>query len=162
MKFTIECSEEELNTFLNQVNSAEAEFCKSDVEIYKQLYNQLSNPTAYEPDEIYYYGREEEEEESVGNLLKKRLEALNPNAAAQVEEQLDDYLASTDMLQHHIDNMIKVHEACKKHGVIAGIVMETPIEIHGTLKQLQDVCADINGYVESMNLADDSLDIEVL
>ena len=59
MKFTIECSEEELNTFLNQVNSAEAEFCKSDVEIYRQLYNQLSNPTAYEPDEIYYYGKEE-------------------------------------------------------------------------------------------------------
>ena len=95
-------------------------------------------------------------------MLKNKLEKINPDAAAQVEEQLNNYLASTDMLQHHIDRMIKIREACKKHGVIAGIVMETPIEVHGTHKQLQDVCADINEYVENMNLADDSLDIEVL
>lgn len=94
-------------------------------------------------------------------MLKNKLERINPDAAAQVEVALDDYLKSTDMIQKHIDNMLLVQKVLKKYGVIAGICMETPIEIHGTPEQLMNICGELNGHVSSMDLTDD-LYIEVL
>lgn len=98
----------------------------------------------------------------LAELLKNKLERINPDAAAQVEAELDSYLKSTDMIQHHIDNMLLVQKVLKKYGVIAGICMETPIEIHGTQKQLMDICGELNGHVSSMDLTDEELYIEVL
>jgi hypothetical protein len=95
-------------------------------------------------------------------MLKNKLERINPDAAAQVEEELNSYLKSTDMIQHHIDRMLLVQKVLKKYDVVAGICAETPIEIHGTPEQLMNICGELNEHVSTMDLSDEELYIEVL
>lgn len=95
-------------------------------------------------------------------LLREKLASVNPDAAALVEESLEEYLKSTDMLLDHINTVEMIRQLCKKYGVVAGIAMETPIEIHGTQEQLEQLWEELDEQDVDASLGDGILDINVL
>lgn len=95
-------------------------------------------------------------------MLKNKLERINPDAAALVEESLAEYLKPTDMLLEHINTVEMIRQLCRKYGVVAGIAMETPIEIHGTQEQLEQIWEELSEQDVDASLGDGILDISVL